>query len=150
MDNIQNNQVPQSKAQSQNGNKYTGVLVVVIVLVLLGAGLFYVVNSSMLGGKQEGVTPVTPVVSVPGGVTEEPKFIKPDFSYTVKSISSDVIVLDGKNGEMNLSNDPTKVTAYAGPSKDSPKMELSQIKVGDLVNLEAVPGQQVWLFVSQM
>ena len=133
---------------AQKETKYTGVVVVVIVLVLLGVGLFYVVNSGMLGGKQP--VAVAPVVANTNSPVEKPALIKPDFTYKVKSISAETIVLQGKNGDFTLPNDSAKVQAYAGLTKESPVLPLSQLTVGDNVNMEFVPGQSATLFVSQM
>lgn len=135
----------QNDQPEQKENNYIGVLVVLIVLVLLGAGLFYVVNSGMLGGKQP-VT-VAPVVSDTGSPAEKPALVKPDFTYKVKSVSAETIVLQGKNGDFTLPNDSASVQVYAGPTKESAVLPLSQLKVGDNVNIEFVPGESASLFV---
>lgn len=118
----------------------SGVLVILVVLVLLGLGLFYAVSSGMLG--QIGLTP---------SATNQPAVpVKVDFVYNITSITAETIVLDGDNGEFVLPNDPAKVVVYGGPTKESPMLSLTDLKVGNRVNLEFVPGQSATLFVSQI
>lgn len=118
----------------------SGVLVILVVLVLLGLGLFYAVSSGMLG--QIGLTP---------SATNQPAVpVKVDFVYSITSITAEAIVLDGDSGEFVLPNDPAKVTVYGGPTKESPMLSLTDLKVGNRVNLEFVPGQSATLFVSQI
>ncbi len=137
----------------QKKTNYTSSLVVLVVLMLLGIGLFYVVSSGMFGGNQPPVNTVTlPAASpsVVGSATPNPGLVKVDFTYKVKSVTADAIVLQGKSGDFTLPNDSTKVQAYAGLTKESPKLELAKLKVGDNVNMEFVPGQSATLFVSQI
>lgn len=136
------------KPVDQKASNYTGVLVVLVVLVLLGVGLFYVVNSGILGGKPS-TGPVPPVTNVSGG-TGMPAVVRPDFTYKVKSISPDTIILQGERGDFSLPNDVARVKAYAGITSESPELPLAQLKVGDNVNMEFVPGKSATLFVSQM
>ena len=69
------------------------------------------------------------------------------YSYTVKSISNDLIILTGERGDMNLPNDVSVVQLFNGPEKDFPKLELSVLKTGDTVNLEFKPGKSAYLFL---
>ncbi len=131
-----------------NSSKYAGVAVVVVVLLLLAVGLYYVVSSGMLGGPPEGVK--QPVAGTPIVGSPETQVVKPDFAYTVKSIDATTIVLEGLNGEFILPTDAMSVKAYAGLTKDAPAMALTDLKVGDSLNMEFIPGQSADLFVSRM
>ena len=131
-----------------NSSKYTGVAVVVVVLLLLAVGLYYVVSSGMLGGTPGGVK--QPVVGTPVAGSMEPQVVKPDFAYKVKSIDATTVVLEGSNGEFILPADVMSVKVYAGLTKESPAMALTDLKVGDSLNMEFIPGKSADLFVSQM
>ena len=115
-------------------------LVVLVVLTLVGLGLFYVVNLTTIKKpvfKGDVVTNIAP----------ESKLVKVDFAYQVKSITAGAIVLTGKNGEFTLPNDASKVEVYNGPTKESVKISLADLKVGNNLNMEFVPGKSASLFV---
>lgn len=126
--------------------KISGILVILVVLVLLGGGLFYVINS----GVFKNPVPANPGTDVVVNASPEPKLVKVDFSYKVKSITTETIVLTGKNGDFTLPNDADNVKAYKGLTTESPAMPLSGLKVGDNINMEFVPGKSATLFVSSI
>ena len=139
---------------------FVGLLLVFFVVVLLViAGGFYAIKTGLVkipGLNQISLDQVTnrivekPVVKPNQEqpiVPDSNKVYKVDFAYTVKSITPEQIVLNGQNGDFTLPNDPSIVTVYKGPTKESPKMELSQLKVGDTLNMEFIPGKSATLFL---
>ncbi|PIS22180.1 hypothetical protein COT50_03350 [candidate division WWE3 bacterium CG08_land_8_20_14_0_20_41_10] len=132
--------------ENNNQKRIPGILVITLVLVLLGVGLFYVVNSGMFTNP----APANPGNGAVVSTSPAPKLVKVDFSYKVKSITAETIVLAGKNGDFTLPNDAVNVKAYKGLTKDSPTMPLTSLKVGDSLNMEFVPGKSATLFVSTM
>jgi hypothetical protein len=124
-----------------NSKGFIGLLLILLVVVLL-AGVIYDVKTGLVN------TPVvTPPVETPLA-QEENKVHVVDFTYTVKSTTGDVVVLTGKGSNMTLMKDPSIIiTVYKGATSASPKMELNQLKVGDKLNAEFVPGKSITLFV---
>lgn len=112
---------------------------VLAVLLLVGSGLFYL--KKVNNPQNPSNSPKQPEVVAP---------VKVSFSYKVKSISSEEIILNGLKGDFGLPNDPAFVLVYNGPTKSSPIMNLSDLKVGDNLNMEFVPGESAILFVSSI
>lgn len=152
--------VDQQKMESaQKENNTTGLLVVLVVLVLLGAGLFYVISSGVFKGEQGSQVVQSPVAQnvqkMPSNQDDstfdsKTGVYKPNFSYQVKSIDGSVIVITGKNGDVTWPNDPEIVKVYAGSTKNTATVPLSQLKVGDHLNIEVIPGKSADFFLVQM
>jgi hypothetical protein len=140
------------KQQIRNNTKgFTGIAILLVV-VLLGVAVFLYFSKAGLkkpttgGSNNNNNTTVVPNNSVVKPKTTE--VVKVAFVYTVKSITAKTITINGAKGDFRLPNDPKIITVYKGPSKDSPKLELSQLKVGDALNMEFVPGVSADLFLS--
>jgi len=128
--------------KSNKSKGLAGLLVVVPVVIVSALAVFFYALS-------------TGVVNIPslnlklfGTSANQDKVVKVSFSYKVKSIASDELVLTGNRGDFTLPYDSLRVTVYKGTSIKSPKMELNQLKVGDTVNMEFIPGKSATLFVS--
>lgn len=128
--------------KSNKSKGLAGLLVVVPVVIVSALAVFFYALS-------------TGVVNIPslnlklfGTLADQDKVVKVSFSYKVKSIASDELVLTGNRGDFTLPYDSLRVTVYKGTSIKSPKMELNQLKVGDTVNMEFIPGKSATLFVS--
>lgn len=128
--------------KSNKSKGLAGLLVVVPVVIVSALAVFFYALS-------------TGVVNIPslnlklfGTLADQDKVVKVSFSYKVKSIASDELVLTGNRGDFTLPYDSLRVTVYKGASIKSPKMELNQLKVGDTVNMEFIPGKSATLFVS--
>jgi len=128
---------------NNNTKGFVGLVVLLVVVLLVLAGVMYATRSGLLKLNSKDATVNNNIV-----VPEQDKVYKVDFAYTVKSITPEQIVLNGQNGDFTLPNDPSIVTVYKGPTKESPKMELSQLKVGDTLNMEFIPGKSATLFVT--
>ncbi|PIU69089.1 hypothetical protein COS81_01475 [candidate division WWE3 bacterium CG06_land_8_20_14_3_00_42_16] len=114
-------------------------LAVFLVIGLAALTIYFIANNS--GSNQRNTT-----VSTQSGPAVTP--VKVDFPYTVKSITLAVIVLNGENGDLTLSNNPNMVTVYKGATEASPKIGIQDLKIGDTVNLEFVPGELANLFLA--
>ena len=139
------------KAKANSTKGFTGVLVLLVVVVLALAGFVYANKAGLLKMSGPSVpaadnTPIVDTTKVPeqGGVR------KVEFVYKVKSITEGQIVLTGQKGDFTLPNNAARVTVYKGPTTESPKVELSELKVGDNVNMEFTPGKTAALFVSSI
>lgn len=140
-----------SNLKNLTKNKYL-VAGLVLAVFLVGFGAFFAVVAwqARKFPAKTGIVNFTPddlENANQGGAKE---VLRPNFDYVVKEVRADLIVVEGKNGEMYLSKDPNITSVYAGLSKESPKMSVDQLKVGDRVKIEAVPGEKVWIFVYQM
>jgi nitric oxide reductase large subunit len=132
-----------------NKSKGSVALVIIILIVSLGLlGYFYFTKTKSSTTNQPVSTPITQEQPNANIVETADGSKKVTFSYSVKSISDSEIVINGKMGDMTLPNDSTKVQLFNGPTKDSPKLELSVLKVGDNVNVEFKSGGPVSLFLS--
>ena len=117
-------------------------LAITLVVVLLAlAGVFYAIRSGVI--NVPGFSTKVPPTSV-----DQNKEIKVSFAYKVKAISPSEVVLATDRGDFILPYNIMAVTVYKGPTKESPKIPLSELKVGDNVNMEFVPGKSASLFVS--
>ena len=124
----------------KNSKGFVSLLLVFFLVALLTfAGVFYAVKRGLVN-------------NIPGlnqiSGQDQGKVQKVGFSYKVKSITDEGIILNGERGDFRLLNDSSVVSVYKGPTKDSPKIELSALKVGDNVNMEFIAGKSATLFVS--
>ncbi len=88
----------------------------------------------------------TPTPTLEGGLTlpesnpdieDSEGVVKVKFDYTVKSIDEKNIVLNGKNGDMLIENNPAKVKVYfTGNGGKLISKTPKDLKVGDKVRLE--------------
>lgn len=133
-------------------NKYFVAFIILFVLIIVGLLFYFLVSGRFLGpltGRKSND------ITLSDGFrkfqqTGVDEVIKPQFDYVVKEIKQDLIVIEGKNGDMYISKDPSITSVYAGLSKESPMMPIDNLKVGDRVKVEAIPGKKVWIFVYQM
>ena len=126
-----------------NSSKGSAVLllVVLVVVALAGAG-FYLMKTNPSLFK---LTPGPAVINTPVDTNQT---VVVNFTYKVKSITKDEIVISGDKGDFKLPNDASKVTIYKGPTTSSPVGSITDLKVGSSVNMEFVPGKSASLFLS--
>jgi len=84
-----------------------------------------------------------PIVAVPSST---PMIVKGPFQYTVKSITSDVLVFSGDTGDMYVPNDTTTKIRY---SDDQAPATISALPIGRKVDLAFIPGQKTIIYVSR-
>ena len=136
------------KLKDNNTKGFAGLLLLLVVVLLALAGVMYATKAGLIKLNSKNTNNTNTTVNDNTIVSKQNEVHKVDFAYKVKSITGEMIVLNGQNGDFTLPNDPSAITVYKGPTKESPKMELSQLKVGDTVNMEFVPGKSATLFVS--
>ena len=132
---------------TKNSTGFASLLLVFFVVVLLAlAGGFYAVKRGLIGMPGLNQTPVS---KSSGQVVESSleSVHKVAFIYKVKAITDQTITLNGEMGDFRLPNDPLIVAVYKGPTAASVKMQLGQLKVGDRVNVEFVPGKSASLYM---
>jgi hypothetical protein len=105
------------------------LITVLILMVVLG---FKYTSVRQLASEQNKITEMT----------EEKERTKPAFDYTVTSLSSNEIVLDGEKGSMTLPKE--SVTVYDGTTETV----VEKLKVGNKIKLEFIPGQRAWLYIQ--
>jgi hypothetical protein len=139
---LKGTQMNQDKNSKSKG--FAGLLLILLVVILFAvvAGV-YAVRTGII----QIPSSITKLLNI--NIAAAPSQVqKVDFPYTVKSITSTRIVLTGKNGDITYSNDPAMLEVFKGDSKRSPKMDLSELKVGDTVKVEFIPGKSATFFVS--
>lgn len=139
-----------------DGKKYLTPLLG-LLFFLLGLGLFYyfmiyndrlkLKNKPFVSNVSSDLNNSTTYNS--SSSKEDNKPLNPNFDYIVKELKDEVIVVSGDRGDMYIPKDLSKVQVYAGLSKESAKMPLDKLKVGDRVKLEIIPGEEVLVFVYQ-
>ena len=142
------------KLGSNKSKGFAGVLVLILIVLLGFLGYLYLTKVkapvSLNTGSNSGPVVTPDTYSDPNIVKTADGGQRVTFSYKVKSISPSQIVITGKMGDMTLPNDPSAIQLFNGPTKESPKLELASLKVGDDVNLEFKPGESASLFLSTM
>jgi archaellum component FlaF (FlaF/FlaG flagellin family) len=132
-------------------NKSKGSIAILFVILMVALGILgYLYYTQVRQSKPTKQTPQTTEYSDPNIIETKDGFKRVTFSYTVKSIDSTNIVLNGDKGDLTLSNDPLKVKLYDGPTKESPQLELTALKIGNSVNIEFKTGESTSLFLSTM
>lgn len=116
------------------------LVVLTCILALLGVYLL-----AVYGAKTKTPTP-TPSTQDQG--VDRSKPIKVEFTYKVKSITNQIIILQGKSGDFMLPYDPSVVEVYKGPDATSEKVALESLRVGANLNMEFIPGTSAKLFLS--
>ena len=120
------------------------MLIVAFMALLLGlTGVYYAITNGVI--KIPGLHSI---IAQPSAV--QTKLVKVDFAYKIKSISASEIVLVAEKGTFILPYNIMTVDVYKGPTKASPKIPLTDLKVGDSVNMEFVAGKSATLFVSTL
>lgn len=84
-----------------------------------------------------------PVIVVP---SPAPMIVKGPFQYTVKSVTSNLIVFSGDTGDMYVPNDTTTEIRY---SDDQAPATISALPIGRKVDLAFVPGEKAIIYVSR-
>ena len=131
-----------NNSNTNNTKGFAGIVMLLVVVVLVVAGVMYATKTGLIKLNPKDVNYGSTTVSKQNAVH------KVDFAYKVKSITNEMIVLSGQKGDFTLPNDPSVVIIHKGSTKESPKMELSKLKVGDTLNMEFIPGKSATLFVS--
>lgn len=124
--------------------KHKGIFIglfISLVLLLIG---FYFLYTSELFNK-----PVPKETKTEIPVKKAPTLVKVDFPYEITSITKDEIVLTAEKGKFILPYKIMTVEVYNGGDKTSPKIAVSDLKVGDNVNMEFIAGKSATLFVWQ-
>lgn len=85
-----------------------------------------------------------PLVNVP------PKVITPTHIYTITSITSNDIYMATTSGTFDLPYTTMTVEIYKGVDRTFPKLFVSELKVGDKVTMELIPGKSATPFVYQL
>jgi len=132
---------------TKNSTGFASLLLVFFVVVLLAlAGGFYAVKGGLIDmpGLNQTLVSKTGEQPAKNNVTSVRRV---EFIYKVKAVTDQTITLTGEMGDFRLPNDPLAVSVYKGPTTASPKMGLSQLKVGDKVNVEFIPGKSASLYM---
>ena len=115
------------KLRNNNTKGFAGLVVLLVVVLLALAGVMYATRAGLIklnpkntNNTNTAVNDKTTVVDSTA-VPAQNEVHKVDFAYRVKSITQEQIVLNGQNGDFTLPNDPSAVTVYKGPTKESPK-----------------------------
>ena len=149
------------------GEKLILIIVAIITIALIGALVFVGADKS-----QPKIAPDTETVSVkeetndtveanqrarnvintleesPADEAEDkPARFKANIDYTVKGIDDNYILLEGEKGEMALPKNPAQVQVYLRTVDADTQVTIAEVKIGDKVQLEIVPGKSAWLYL---
>lgn len=144
-----------------NKNYIYGIIAVIIIVgILIGIKL----GGNLTGGNQSGqrggdqsdketsdimekdvtLIPVEPTLTLAPSPTFAP------LTETVKSISSDKIIIAGKSGDMTIPKDSAKVKVFRQQGADLVAASFDDVKVGQIVTLKIItPGKEAELIISQ-
>lgn len=131
------------KPNTSNQNKSVGIIMA-LVLVFALASAVALVYLQLASRGQESTNTSTPLVL--GGETLPANNIRVPFEYTIVSINDDLITLAGEHGNMELPVDNRQVTVYH--VGDNTKANLTDLIVGQTVNLAIVPGEKAWVGIE--
>ena len=116
------------------------ILVLVLGFVIVGVvvmGYFFAGNQRSQANNDSIVLNGEPIP------TEN---VKIPFDYTIVSVSVSTIVLDGKNGGMELPADENVTVVYH--VGDNSLASINDLQTGQTVSLRIIPGEKAWIGIE--
>lgn len=124
-------------------NKLVGIIMTLVLVCALISAVALAYFQLRYDGQQATNDP-TPLVL--GGEKLPKNNVLVPFDYTIMSIDSSMIVISGEHGNMQLPVSDDQVTVYH--VSDNSKADITDLQVGQTVNLAMVPGEKAWVGIE--
>jgi len=126
--------------------KLNQVLSIVLgVLFIIVVGLFFIFLKNRPQNATVRTTPSQPKSTQP---TKSLTPIQIPFTYTIKVVTPDQIILNGEKGDLSLPNDPSKVAIFFQEKDKKTPATLKDVKEGLKANLVMIPGVSAKLYLQ--
>lgn len=126
---------------SPNNTKTVGIILIMVLgFAIVGVfivGYFVAGNQPQQGNDDPIVLDGEPIPT---------ETVKIPFDYTVVSVSTSTIVLEGKNGGMEIPADENVTAVYH--VGDNSLGSINDLQAGQTVSLRIIPGEKAWIGIE--
>jgi hypothetical protein len=141
---MQNDEI---KTYTFNPTKKTGIYKLMIFLEIGVTCLLLFLGYTFLYKLQ---TPTSSKISeasfISPGPTAIPTKVKIPHSYEITAIGNNEMILRGDTGELTLPLGP-EILIFKGTSEAHTAATAADLKVGEQVMLEIIPGEKAWVYI---